>query len=597
MNDNFSSSLKRHSSSQQPASSSSSSSNLYLASPTPSHSSPVLAPLPSRTSALSAIPFSDSSSHQLVQDADLAYSLSLSPGLSALHQQQSPQQQHFHHYRQAHQYQQQYQQYQQQQTQQQQQQQVQLERQANELQFLRQQLLDKGGQQALHQKRPIAPLPIAGMASSSTQLANRKRGAPVSQLSNSTTGGVNKKRRTAGKADKGKAINNNIQQPADDTKFWKKPGMKIFLAWLLDPNNQQRLRNAGTTSGVMKKDLYHEIADVVNAQSTDQSHAEWQPWLERHVKYNITASEQKYRRAKQMWTETGAGDDDKSVLRSRVLKTCPLFDKFDRIYSSNPRVNPPRMVQTTEVPGEPAELLDDSEEEGGSGEGEGDEGAGSGEGDEEEGDESDEGGEDMMELEDHRHLQVEGFDMALLLADDDDDAINNTPSRDSTSSVVRIEPSTFSSIKNQQAKKRVSKGKSKDTSYPQQEAIFQKLAGLSSTNGASSGLLADMRKEVAERERECLKRELDWVSHGLHRMEEFNRNLEERRKEHEQELQQARAALEKEKIEWTLFKNEELAKLNRLKESHRQESLSQTPSVTFLNIVNNSPSPPASAPS
>lgn len=171
----------------------------------------------------------------------------------------------------------------------------------------------------------------------------------------------------------------------------------------------------------MKKDLYQEIADVVNSKSIEQSHDEWQPWLERQVKYNITASEQKYRRAKQMWTETGAGDDDKSVLRGRVLKTCPLFDKFDRIYSSNPRVNPPPMVQTTEIPGELTELLDDSEEDNGSGEGEGDEDADCGGGDEEEeGDESDEGGEDMMELEDYRHLQVEGFDMNLVLTDDDD---------------------------------------------------------------------------------------------------------------------------------------------------------------------------------
>lgn len=78
------------------------------------------------------------------------------------------------------------------------------------------------------------------------------------------------------------------------------------------------------------------------------------------------------------------------------------------------------MVQTTEAPGEPAEFLDDSKEDYGSGEGEGNEGAGSGEGGEEEEDESDERGEDMMEIEDHRHLQVEGFDMALLLADNDD---------------------------------------------------------------------------------------------------------------------------------------------------------------------------------
>ncbi|KAG0364730.1 hypothetical protein BGX24_004481 [Mortierella sp. AD032] len=416
------------------------------------------------------------------------------------------------------------------------------------------------------------------MASSSTQSANRKRGAPASQLSNSTTSGVNKKRRTVGKAAKGKAVN-NTQQPADDTKFWKKPGMKIFLAWLLNPNNQQRLKNAGTTSGFMKKDLYQEIADVVNSKSTEQSHDEWQPWLERQVKYNITASEQKYRRAKQMWTETGAGDDEKSVLRSRVLKTCRLFDKFDRIYSSNPRVNPPPMMQTTEIPREPTELLDDSEEDNGSGEGEGDEGA--------------EGGEDMMELEDYRHLQVEGFDMTLVLTDDDDDGVNNTPSRDSTASIVRTEPSTSSSIKNQQAKKRVSKGKSKDTSYPQHEAMFQKLNVLSA-NGGQTGLLADMRKEVAERERECLKRELDWVNNGLDRMADLNRRLEERRKEHEQELQQARAALEKEKIEWAFFKKEELARLNQQKETYRQEPRSQTPSVTVLNIVNNSPSPPPS---
>ncbi|KAF9536279.1 hypothetical protein EC957_011709 [Mortierella hygrophila] len=233
----------------------------------------------------------------------------------------------------------------------------------------------------------------------------------------------------------------------------------------------------------MKKDLYREIADLVNARAADQTHEEWQPWVERHVKYNITASEQRYRRARQMWTETGAGDDDKSVLRKRVLKICPLFDKFDRIYSSNPRVNPPPMVQTTTIPGEPTELLDDSEEGDESGEGEGDE---SGEGDEgdkdEEGDESDEGSEDLMGLEDHRHLQVEGFDMNLLLAGDDDE-----------------------------------------------------------------------------------------------RMAELNRKLEERRQEHEQ---QTKATFEKKKIEWKLYKKQEMAKLNQALGS--QESHGQKPSKAAM---------------
>ncbi|KAG9072910.1 hypothetical protein KI688_000691 [Linnemannia hyalina] len=315
----------------------------------------------------------------------------------------------------------------------------------------RQQLLDKGGQQAHHQERLIAPslapLPVPAMPSS-TRSASRKRDAPASQSSNGTTGSVNKKRRT---------------------------------------------------------DLYGEIADLVNAEATDQTHEEWQPWVERHVKYNIAASEQKYRKAKQMWTETGAGDDDKSVLRKRVLKICPLFDKFDRVYSSNFRVNPPPMVQTTTISGEPTELLDDSEEGDESGEGESDESDEGNECDEdEEGDESDEGGEDVMGLEDHRHLRVEGFDMSLLLAGDDD--------------------------------------------------------------------------------------ELDWVNHGLERMAELNRELEERRQEHEQQLQQAKAAFERERIEWTLFKNEEMAKLNRLKGTlDRQESHSQSPSVSALRkIVRNS---------
>ncbi|KAF9537355.1 hypothetical protein EC957_008395, partial [Mortierella hygrophila] len=57
----------------------------------------------------------------------------------------------------------------------------------------------------------------------------------------------------------------------------------------------------------------------------------------------------------------------------------------------------------------------------------------------------------------------------------------------------------------------------------------------------------------------------------------LNRKLEERRQEHEQ---QTKAAFEKKRIEWKLYKNQEMAKLNRALGS--QESHSQRPSAAML---------------
>ncbi|KAG0358689.1 hypothetical protein BGX24_005928, partial [Mortierella sp. AD032] len=104
---------------------------------------------------------------------------------------------------------------------------------------------------------------------------------------------------------------------------------------------------------------------------------------------------------------------------------CPQYDDFHSVYMSNRRLNPPRMIQTTTIPGEPIEFSDDSEKDDRSGESEGDEG-GDVDGDMgdmgvdgEESEDDDGGGDDVRELEGHHHVRVEGFDMAQLLAGND----------------------------------------------------------------------------------------------------------------------------------------------------------------------------------
>ncbi|KAG0283222.1 hypothetical protein BGZ96_012404 [Linnemannia gamsii] len=376
-----------------------------------------------------------------------------------------------------------------------------------------------------------APAPTPVIASSSTRSTNRKRGPPTSLPSSDNAGSVKKM-----KKGKGKAVKVDEQeQEADDTKFWKKPGMTRFLKWLLDHENQNRLKEAGTTAGIMKKDLYKEVADLVNAEPANRADKTWKPWTLANVKYNIRSSESKYKKAKAMLNETGGGDDDRVQLLREVRKICPQYDDFHSVYMSNRRLNPPRMIQTTTIPGESIEFSDDSENDNGSSESEGHEGGEVGYMGVD-GEESDGGDDDVRELEGHHHVRVEGFDMAQLLAGYDE---TETPPGASTSSGNSARHSS-SSTKKQPLKNNAGKGKAKDTPH---QIMFQRLTELSSKDGATSGLLDGMRKDLAEKERACLEREkacfqleMNWARQSLERVAELDRRLEERRQEHEKQV-------------------------------------------------------------
>lgn len=212
----------------------------------------------------------------------------------------------------------------------------------------------------------IAPLPgVAGLTTtaqstnmSSTPRTSRKRALSALQptLINDTEDGGSKRRRTerGGKAVKGKAIKDKaVGEKEDDTKFWKKPGMNTFLDWLLNTDNLQRFETTGTTAGTLVKDLRDEIATYINDNSDDRGKDSWKPWTGDNVKYNKTACEAKYRRARDLMKKTGGGDDDTNTLKERVRKICPMFTRFHDVYLRSVRVNPPPMVQTTAIPGEP----------------------------------------------------------------------------------------------------------------------------------------------------------------------------------------------------------------------------------------------------
>ncbi|KAG0374771.1 hypothetical protein BGX24_009984 [Mortierella sp. AD032] len=166
--------------------------------------------------------------------------------------------------------------------------------------------------------------------------------------------------------------------------------MNTFLDWLLNTDNQQRFETTGTTAGTLVKDLRDEIAAYINENSEDRGKDGWKPWTGYHVKYNKTACEAKYRRARDLMNKIRCDDDETTTLEEQVRKICPMFTRFHDVYLRSVIVNPPPMimVQTTTIPGEPEPVLDNTDE------------SNSDEGDES--DENDEGDEDD---EGHGHVQ------------------------------------------------------------------------------------------------------------------------------------------------------------------------------------------------
>jgi hypothetical protein len=217
---------------------------------------------------------------------------------------------------------------------------------------------------------------------------------------NDTEGGSSKRMRIerGGRAVRGKATKDKaVGGKDDDTKFWKKLGMNTFLDWLLNTDNLQRFETTGTTAGTLVKDLRDEIATYVNDNSEDRDKDGWKPWTGDNVKYNKTACEAKYRRARDLMSQTGRGNDETKTLEEQVHKICPMFARFHDVYLGSVRVNPPPMVQTTTIPGESEPVFDNSDESSNSERSDSDEG--------DEDDESDEG---------HEHVEVGGFDIEKL---------------------------------------------------------------------------------------------------------------------------------------------------------------------------------------
>ncbi|KAG0288711.1 hypothetical protein BGZ97_006690, partial [Linnemannia gamsii] len=298
--------------------------------------------------------------------------------------------------------------------------------------------------------------------------------------------------------------------------------MNTFLDWLLNTDNLQRFETTGTTAGTLVKDLRDEIATYVNDNSEDRDKDGWKPWTGDNVKYNKTACEAKYRRARDLMSQTGRGNDETKTLEEQVHKICPMFARFHDVYLGSVRVNPPPMVQTTTIPGESEPVFDNSDESSNSERSDSDEG--------DEDDESDEG---------HEHVEVGGFDIEKLFEAFDEDV--DTRTTNSTTA-----PSRLSQQQKKQDKKKAGKGKDKDV-----EALLligKKLDAIAQERGGGNmGILVGLAQNLQKRDEE-------WVQNVLKRQLDLDRTLARRREEHDRELaaekERWRAQMQQEKEQW-----------------------------------------------
>ncbi|KAF9551451.1 hypothetical protein EC957_008120 [Mortierella hygrophila] len=398
---------------------------------------------------------------------------------------------------------------------------------------------------------------------SSTLRTSRKR--PVSALLpiliNDTEDGGSKRSRTerGGEAVKRKAVKDKaVGGKEDDTKFWKKFGMNTFLDWLLNTDNLQQFETTGTTAGTLVKDLRDEIVTYINDNSEDRGKDGWKPWTGDNVKYNKTACEAKYRRARDLMKKTGGGDDDTNTLEEQVRKICPMFTRFHGVYLRSVRVTPFHMVQTTTIPGEPEPVFDNSDENSKS--------------DRSDSDESDEGDAG------YEHVQVEGFDLEKFFEASDYDV--ETRTTNSTTAPARL-----SQQQKKHDKKKAGKGKGKDVEA--HLLIGQKLDTIAQERGGGNvGLLVGLTQNLQ-------KREQDWLQYVHERQLELDRTLAQRRDEHDKALAQHREGhsreLAAEKERWRVQMQKEMDFVHEQKEKFFQERcrfLQQQTGRTFKATVN-----------
>ncbi|KAK3834069.1 MAG: hypothetical protein J3R72DRAFT_494732 [Linnemannia gamsii] len=148
-------------------------------------------------------------------------------------------------------------------------------------------------------------------------------------------------------------------------------------------NEAQRFETTGTTAGTLVRDLRDEIAAYINDNSEDRGKDGWKPWTGYHVKYNKTACEAKYRRARDLMNKIGCDDDETTTLEEQVRKICPIDESNS-----------------------------------------------------DEGDESDENNEGDEDDEGHGHVQLEGFDLEKSFGTSDDNV--ETRTTNSTTAPARL---------------------------------------------------------------------------------------------------------------------------------------------------------------
>lgn len=131
--------------------------------------------------------------------------------------------------------------------------------------------------------------------------------------------------------------------------------MNVFLEWLLDPINNDRLQHPKHVAGHKVGDIHKEIAKYVN----DRCGTDWKP---AQVKTKIKYAKEKYIKARNMSRETGQGDTDESTLRERMLAECPLYDQFHAVYVGNVSVNPPPARHSISFSDDEAQSIESEEE-------------------------------------------------------------------------------------------------------------------------------------------------------------------------------------------------------------------------------------------
>ncbi|KAF9161864.1 hypothetical protein BGX21_010069 [Mortierella sp. AD011] len=110
--------------------------------------------------------------------------------------------------------------------------------------------------------------------------------------------------------------------------------MNVFLDWLLDPVNNERLENPKPVARHKIGDLHKEIAKYVN----DRCGTDWKP---QQVKTKIQYAKDKYIKALDIIRKIGEGDTDDQALKDRVLSECPEFVRFHAVYVDSVILNPP----------------------------------------------------------------------------------------------------------------------------------------------------------------------------------------------------------------------------------------------------------------